>query len=426
MKMNLLKNKEVKNAGWLIGGRIVQMVLSLFVSVLTARYLGPSNFGLIGYASAYVAFFTSFCTLGLNAVIIRDFAEHPDEEGQALGTAIILRAVSSLLSTVMITAIVSIVDRNEPITIVVTLLCSIALVFQVFDTINYWFQSRYQSKVTSIATLTAYVVVTVYKIILLATGKDVRWFAFASAFDYICIGGFLLAAYKKHKGPKLTFSMKKAQSLLGRSYHYILSGMMVAIYGQTDKLMLKHMMDEAEVGYYSIATAVCAMWVFVLTAIIDSMYPTIVYLYNSDKEKFEKKNRQLYAIIFYVSLFVSVVFQFLGNFIIHVLYGDAFMGAALPLKVVTWYTAFSYLGVARNAWIVCENKQKYLKYMYLGSAILNVILNFMFIPTMGAAGAALASLLTEISSSIALPLLFKEMRPNVKLIFQAICLKNVF
>ena len=53
----VLKNKEIKNAGWLIGGRIVQMGLSLIVGVLTARYLGPDNYGLISYGGAYVAFF---------------------------------------------------------------------------------------------------------------------------------------------------------------------------------------------------------------------------------------------------------------------------------------------------------------------------------------------------------------------------------
>ena len=77
-------NKEAKNASWLIGGRIAQMVLSFFVSILTARYLGPSNYGIISYVNAYVAFFTSLCTLGINSVIIKDFVEKPQEQGEAV------------------------------------------------------------------------------------------------------------------------------------------------------------------------------------------------------------------------------------------------------------------------------------------------------------------------------------------------------
>lgn len=425
VKERLLKNKEVKNASWLISGRIIQMVLSFLISVFTARYLGPSNFGAINYAGAYVAFFTSLCTLGINFVIIKDFTDNPDEQGVTIGTSLVLRAFSSALSTLMIVGIVSIVDKGEPVTIVVTALCSIALVFQVFDTINYWFQSRYESKVTAIATLFAYLAISLYKIILLLLHKNVIWFAFANSVDYIFLAIFLLGAYKKYNGPKLSFSFTKGKHLLSKSYHYILSGMMVAIYGQTDKLMLKQMLDEASVGYYSLASSVNLMWVFVLQAIIDSMYPTIMKLYKVDKNSFEKKNRQLYSIVIYVSVFVAVMFVMFGGIAIRVLYGEAYLPATKPLKIITWYTIFSYLGVARNAWVVCENKQKYLKYMYLSAALINVILNYFMIPIWGASGAAMASLITQICTSMILPCFIKDMRQNVKLMIQAFLLRNI-
>lgn len=402
------------------------MVLSLIVSLLTARYLGPSNYGLINYAAAYVAFFTSLCTLGINSVIIKDFVDNPEEQGVAIGTTLCLRACSSFLSAITIVAVVSIADAGESITIAVAALNSISLIFHIFDTFNYWFQSRYQSKVTSIATLIAYIVTSAYKVILLVMGKDVRWFAFASSVDYIIIAILLILAYYTHDGQPLSFSKSKAVALLSKSRHYIISGMMVALYGQTDKLMLKQMLGETEVGYYAAATALNNMWVFVLAAVIDSVYPTIMRLHGKDQVAFERKNRQLYAIVFYLSVTVSLGFVLLGRPIVTLLYGQAYLPAVAPLTMITWYTAFSYLGVARNAWIVCENKQKYLKYMYLCAAVLNVCLNWVLIPGMRATGAALASLITQICTSIILPLAFREMRPNAKLMLEAIRLKGVF
>ncbi len=422
----LLGNKEIKNAGWIIGGRVAQMFLSFFVSIFTARYLGPSNYGLINYASAYVAFFTSLCTLGINSVIIKDFVDNPNEQGEAIGTTIVLRAISSILSSLMIVGIVGIIDRGETQTILVTALCSVALVFQIFDTINYWFQSRYQSKVTSIATLVAYIATSIYKIVLLILQKNVIWFAFATSVDYIVLAIFLMTAFDKHGGPKLRFSWKKGKYLLSKSYHYILSGMMVAIYGQTDKLMLKQMLDETVVGYYSLAASINTMWVFVLGAVIDSLYPTIMALYKSgDKSAFERKNRQLYAIVIYVSIFVAILFALFGKYAVVLLYGKQYEPAAMPLSIISWYTIFSYLGVARNAWIVCNNKQKYLKYMYFSAVVINIFLNFIFIPIWGASGAAFASLITQISTSIVLPCLIKDMRPNVRLMIEAFTLKDL-
>jgi len=419
-------SKEIANAGWLIGGKAAQMLLSLVVGVFSARYLGPENYGLINYANAYIAFFMAFCTLGLNSVIIKDFVDHPEEQGKSLGSSIALRLLSSLCSMLMIVTVVSILDNGEPETIAVVALSSTSLLFHAFDTINYWFQARYQSKVTAVVAFAAYAATSIYKMVLLLLNKGIKWFAFATSVDYIVLGSILLAAYKRSKGPRLSFSWRKAKALLRKSYHYILSGVMVAIYCQTDKLMLKQMLGEVAVGYYSTASSICTMWVFILQAVIDSVYPTILRLHGTDLISYNRKNKQLYAIVFYASIAASIFFMLFGDEIIWILYGEAYMGASAPLKIITWYTAFSYLGVARNAWIVCENKQRYLKYMYLGAAALNVVLNAILIPKWGAAGAASASLITQISTSIILPLFFGEMRENAVLMLQAITLSGVF
>ena len=325
----------------------------------------------------------------------------------------------------MIVGIVSILDRDEPLTITVVALCTLGSVFNIFETFNFWFQYQYRSKITSIAMLLAYGVTSAYKITLLVMNKDVLWFAFATSVDYIVVATFLFFAYRRYQGLPLKFSKKKSKALIGMSYHYILSSMMVAIYSQTDKLMLKQMVDGAEVGYYATALSICSMWTFVLQAIIDSFYPTILKLHAKNKMEFERKNKQLYVIIFYVSVFVSVCFVLFGEWGIRLLYGEEYLPAAVLLKIVTWQTAFSYLGVARNAWIVSEGKQRYLKYMYLMAAIFNVAMNAVFIPYFGAEGAAVASLITQMLTSFVLPLFLKPLRPNAKLMLEAVVFKNV-
>jgi O-antigen/teichoic acid export membrane protein len=274
--------------------------------------------------------------------------------------------------------------------------------------------------------LLAYIVSSAYKVLLLFLGKDVQWFAFAASVDYIVVAIFLFIAYKRQQGPRLTFSLPKAADLLRISYPYILAGAMVAIYGQTDKIMLKMFLNETEVGYYATATALCGMWTFVLQAIIDSMYPSILLLHRQSREAFERKNRQLYAIVFYVSLFVSIMFILFGKLVIRILYGVAFLPAKAPLRIITWYTAFSFLGMARNAWIVSEGKQKYLTPIYAIAAFVNVGLNVWLIPLWGTSGAALASLLAQVLTSIVLPLFIKDLRPNTRLMLEAILLKDVF
>lgn len=426
LSLNFFKNRIVKNAGWLIAGRVAQTAINFVISILTARYLGSSNYGLINYATAYIAFFTAFCTLGINSILVKEFVDKPENAGLTIGTTLVLRAVSSFLSAVTIIIIVCFADAGEPTTIAVVALSSVGVIFHIFETFNFWFQAQLKSKITALVTLFAYVITALYKVILLVLGKSVIWFAFATSVDYICIAVFLFVAYKRNNGPQLRFSWKHGKNILSRSYHFILSGLMVAIYGYTDKIMLKHMLGESEVGLYSIAISICTMWCFILAAIIDSVYPSIMEANNNNDESlFKQRNKQLYAIVFYISIFVSIMFQIFAPLAIKILYGDEYVGSINPLRIITWYVAFSYLGVARDAWTVCKNRQKYLKYIYFLAAISNVGLNFALIPLLGASGAALASLIAQILTSIVLPLFIKPLRENSILMLEAIMFKGI-
>lgn len=424
--IQFFSNRIIKNAGWLIGGKILQMLISFFVGLLTARYLGPSNYGIINYANAYIAFFTSLCTLGINSILVKELIDNPNKEGEILGSSILMRIASSFLSALTIISIVAVVDKDEPTTILVVALCSAGVIFHVFDIFHYWFQAQLKSKITSIASLCAYAVTAIYKIYLVVTGKPIEYFALSTSVDYICVALILYICYKKYNGQKLSFSWLTGKRLLSRSCHFILPGLMVAIYGQTDKMMLKQMIGDAEIGYYSTATAICSMWCFVLSAIIDSVYPSIMQANkNGDEKEFERINKMLYAIVFYVSAFVSVVFTVFAELIIMILYGEAYLPAVNPLRIVTWYTAFSYLGVARNAWIVGKNKQKYLIWIYVTAAVANVLLNCLFIPSLGASGAALASLAAQIITIMVAPFFIKPLRRNSILMLEAIFLKGL-
>lgn len=427
MKMfHWIENKTAKNAGWIIAEKVAQMLISLVVSLLTARYLGPSNYGLINYATSFTAFFAAFCTLGINSLLVKELVDRPEKEGEVLGTALLLRAVSSLLSALSIVAIVSIIDRDEPTTIWVVALCTVGLLFKVGEVFTYWFQRHLKSKYPAMIAFVAYSVASAYRVVLMVSGSDVTWFAIATSVDYICVAILLLVFYKKCGGQKLGFSWNYGKELLSRSKHFILSGLMVAIYGQTDKLMLKQMLDVTQTGFYATATAINTMWCFVLGAVIDSVNPGIMEAFRSgDRQLFEKRNRQMYAIVFYVSMVVALLFNIFAELIIYILYGKAYMPAAMPLRIVSWYTAFSYLGVARNSWIVSKNKQKYLTPLYIAAAVCNVCLTWLMIPLWGASGAAVASLVAQVLTGFALPFFIKELRENAKLMLEGIMLKNV-
>ena len=408
----VIKNKVLRNASWIILCRIVQSVLSLIISMITARYLGPSNYGIISYAASIAAFVYPISSLGLNHILVQETVQSPQDEGEIYGTSLVLSIGASAVCLVGVVAFVSLVNAGERETILVCCLYSLLLFFQALELIQYWFQAKYLSKYVSVISLCTYAAVSAYKIYLLASGKSVYWFAVSNALDHMLIAAALIVTYRRLGGGEFRFSWAVARRMISRSRYYIVSSMMVTVFAQTDKIMLKLMIDETATGFYSAAVSCAGMTSFVFGAIIDSMRPAIFENRKVSSQHFENSVSTLYGIIIYLSLAQSPVMTLLAEPIISLLYGAEYQPAVGALRIIVWYTTFSYMGAVRNIWILAESKQKYLWIINLSGASLNVLLNALMIPQWGILGAAAASLITQFVTNVVLGFIMRPIRRN--------------
>lgn len=423
----LKRSKVANNAIWIIIGKVAQSLLSLVVGMLTARYMGPSNYGLISYAASIVAFVVPIMNLGLSNVLVQEYTNHPEEEGEIFGSAIIVSILSSLLCIAGVTLFTLSFDRGKPETNLVVVLYSIMLIFQAFELITYWFQAKFLSKYVAIASFISYGVVSAYKIFLLATKSSIYWFAVSNSIDYFLIAVLLILTYKKLGGQHFHFSGHIASRMLSNSKHYIISSLMVTIFAQTDRIMLKGMINEAAVGYYTAAVTCAGISQFIFGALIDSMRPSIfIHKKENDEAGYEKSISQLYCIIIYAALAQSLCMTLLAKFIVQILYGAQYAPSIDVLRVAVWYTTFSYMGTVRNIWILAEGKQKYLWIVNLGGALSNVFLNWFLIPIYGVCGAAIASVITQFFANIIMNWIVPPLKFNNRLILNALNPIRVF
>jgi O-antigen/teichoic acid export membrane protein len=417
----ITKNKITKNALWIIIGKLAQSILALFINLIMARYLGPSNYGLISYAASIVAFVAPIMNLGFSNVLVQEVTNQPEQEGTIFGSAILLSTISAVACIISVTIYTFIVDAGETITNRVVMLYSILLIFQAFELIQYWFQAKLLSKYMSIASLIAYILVAAYKIILLIIGASVSFFAVSNALDSLLIAVALIICYKKCGGKRLSFSKNVAKNMFANSKHYIISSMMVTIFAETDKIMLKAMVGEQAVGFYSAATTISCMTSFVFLAVIDSMRPVIFqYKKEENNSEYENKLTLTYSMVIYMSILQCVFMTALSDIIVKVLYGNQYIDTIFALRIVVWFTTFSYIGSVRNIWILGENKQKYLWVINFSGALMNVFLNFLLIPHFGINGAAVASVITQFFTNIIVSYIISPLKYNNLLIWRSL------
>lgn len=404
------KNPIVKNAAWIIGCRAVESALHLVITMLTSRYLGPSNYGIVNYAASLVSFVLPLMQLGIRNILIKEMIDAPEQRGTILGTGLCMNLISSVMCVIGVTAFAWIANPDEPETVAVCLLYSTSLVFEAVQILKYWFQEKLMSKYVSLSMLAAYVLVTVYQILILVQNRNVLWFAVTDSVKHMLTALFLIMLYRHFRGDVLRTSWNTCKKLFSSGKHYILSNMMATIFAQTDKIMLKQMVGDAVTGYYSAAVNCANLTNFVFIAILDSARPSVFQSRQISNEKFEKRITQLYAVIGAISLVQCLGFTIFAPLIIRVLYGADYEPAILLLRLVVWYTTFAHLGQVRDIWILGEEKQKLLWRLNLFGTLSNVVLNLTLIPVLGGVGAAIASLISQFIANIGAGFLIPAIR----------------
>lgn len=416
----MIQNKVVRNAKWIVICKIAQSLVQMIVGMLSARYLGPSNYGLISYASSIVAFAVPIMQLGLKETLVQEYVANPSQSGKIMGTALVMNIVAGIACVVGVTAFSMAANPEEPTTICVCVLYSLSLLFQSVELLQYWFQANLLSKYSSLAMLAAHIVVSVYKVILLAGKKNVYWFALSHSVEYCAVGFILLVAYKRLSISRIAFSSTIGQEILSRSKHYIMANLMVILFQNVSQVLLKLFSGSSENGFYATAVTCISITAFIFMAIIDSMRPVILESRKQSVKKFENNVSRLYSMVIYLTLAQSVCYTVLAKPIVYFLYGQDFQAAVPVLRIMVWQLAFSYMGTIRNIWILGEEKYDILWRINSVGVLVNVIMNLLFIPKWNACGAALASVLTQIFTNFVMGFYMKPIRRNNELLMKGL------
>lgn len=421
MKLSGNAKKFLGNSGWMIGQQLYYMMLQLVIGSLSARYLGPSNYGLLNYGASIISFFTIICKLGMDGVIINEMIKAPEKRGSYLGSALVLRLCASITSLFLIIGIIRILEPGHTVLYWITFLQSIAVVLQTYEIFNYWFQLNLKMKYVSLGTMLAQTIVGIWRIALLATKASVYFFALSSSIQFFVCAVVVIIFFRRErdKNLKLRFNKEDSLYLLRNSYHFIITGIAVTFYMQIDKIMIGKLMDSTAVGIYTAAVTIAALWEFIPNALVNSARPLIIELRGKNYQAYIKRFQELLLAVSLLSVCVSIGIMVLGRIVVRILYGVTYADAYWPLSILIWSTGFAMIGTTRNIWLVAEGYNKYSKYLVFVGAVVNFTLNMIAIRIWGIIGAAITTLVSQFVVAFISPLFFKEIRGFIKIYLEA-------
>lgn len=419
------KNRFLKNMSWIFLGNIFRAIFAFALNIMTARWLSVNDFGLINYITSIVAFFSSISTLGMNGIITKNFAEDEENTSIYLSTGIILRSCVALVSIIGLQLFMRIFNNNEIKMLNILFFQSLGILFSAFDLFMFWFRYKYDAKFVVIVRFIAFGISLILKIISLVCFESVILYSVGISLETLVISSILFIEYKRRCSFKFVFSEKKAKKMLKSSYPFIFSAILVTIYGQTDRIMLKTMISNTSVANYSVAMTLAGVFSIIPVALIEAFQPEIMRYKVSNEIMYKKRLRQLYAITFWSSLIYCVFITLFSKLAIFILYGERYLGAVPVLSLVVWYSAFSYFGGINNLYLVAENKTFWVQLLTFIGVVVNIGLNYNLIPKYDAVGAALASLLTQFIANFLILIIIPQLRENFYIMIQGILCKDI-
>lgn len=385
-----------KNTSWMMGEQFLRIIAGLFVGVWVARYLGPEQFGIYSYVLAFTAIFGGIAKLGLDGIIVRELIKNPKKRDSYLGTVFWLKTFGAFLVMGIMAAIVPITNNDATTNTFIFIIAS-GLLFQSFEVVEFYFQSQVLAKIVSICKTVQLALSSVIKIYLVLTEAKLIYFVLVTVFDALSLAASYAIAYKLKKNPAFFkhFDLSIAKKLLKDSWPMILSAIVVMIYMRIDQIMIKEMLGEYEVGVYSASVRLTEAFYFIPMMITASLFPAILNAKKQSEELYKERLQLLYTFMVWMAIAIALPMTFLADFLIALLFGQAYQAAGQVFVIHIWASIFVFLGVASSKWLIAENLTFISFSRTFSGACLNVVLNLLFIPKYGLQAAAWATLISQ-------------------------------
>jgi PST family polysaccharide transporter len=336
---------------------------------------------------------------------VRDIVRDPESANTTVSTAFFLQAIAGIVAMVLAIATISVLKPNDQLTFYLVIILSVSLIFKAADTIRYWFEARVQSRYVVWIENGVFLLMALCRVALILTKSELITFIWMIFLETFLVSIGLIWIYVSRNGTlSILFqaSTQRAKTLLKESWPLLLGGIAITLYMRLDMVMLEAMSNSREVGIYAAATRISEVWYFIPTIIVASVSPSIITSYNIDRKLYLQRLKSLYFTMIWLAVAVSLPVCLLSNPIVGLLYGAEYQDAGPVLAIHLWGSIAVFLGVASSQYLLIEHLQKISLYRTSIGLLCNVVLNLFLIPSMGAKGAAIATLISYSVSVLSL------------------------
>jgi len=401
------------SSGVLLGESLLRLAVTAFVSFWIAQQLGPAAFGVLNFASALMAIFLGLASLGLDVPATLRLTRE-SKAGELLGTLVAMRLLAGLAGFAAMLVVATLLRRDEPIALAVTMIVALAIVGYAPSVFDLWFKANVEAGPPALMRLASTLLSAGAKIACLALDAGVIALAWTIVLEAVLSSALLWLAWwrapRRREGGPIRADPRTARDLARESWPYLLSTVAVILTMKQDVVFLGAMADDAETGVYALVQKLSEVLFIVPVVLVDSVYPALARRQHLDASA-DAGGQLMFDVAVAGATLAVVAGLVLGPMAIALVFGPRYE-AAMPLfQLHAWTCVAVAIGAARHRWLGMVGLQRHAPTLALAGAVINGALNVAMIPRFGALGAVWAALIAYFVAGFLPCLLIRELRP---------------
>ena len=384
------------NMSWLMVSQILTSVFAFVWTILTARYLGPSDYGVFGTAVSFSTIFGVFATFGIFTYLVRAISTDFENEAKYLNNTLSLKIFLAIFYLAIIFFAAFFLGWNRYVIGFCMLFAFEYLIKTFHDVFFSSFQAHEKIKYQAITNIIITVLTFIFIIVVIVTDFGLLGIAFAYIIANIIALIYAIYALSKHIiKPKLSFDFAFYKVLMKAGIPFALTGLFYTIYYSIDIVMITQFASTYDTGLYNSAYKLISVLTLFYSIYSSVIFPVMSKMFKDEKDllhfSFVKSIKYLSLVTIPIAVFTSLYgYDLIG------IYGAEFIEAGGVLKILIWTVCFLFVNGACSLILNASHEEYSVTKIYSIAAVFNVVLNLILIPKYSVYGASVATVLSEI------------------------------
>jgi O-antigen/teichoic acid export membrane protein len=371
-------------------------VFLLALLVLAAGELGVEAYGRFSFALALAVIFETLMDFGLKEVTTRGIARDPHHASRYLRNTFGLKLVLGAGSLAAIALAAGLLKDEADVRLAAVLLGLGAVMRSYMTTVRSVFYGLDRFDLETAVLLVDRVLVLCLGAAALLAGYGVV--GLAASFVVARSLGLLLAAglaAREVGPPSPAFDLPFWRDLQMRAVPFGAFVVVLQLYNYVDTLMLGVMRGDAETGLYNGAYRVYEGLAHIPSIISVVLTPRLAREFVQDRVQHRKTALRGVAAAVLLGIPATVVTLFVAGAVTDWLYGPSYAASATTLRILSAGFVVVFPLAVLHAIAISVNAERLLLRTAVVGCLVNVVVNFILIPTYGMDGAALATIIGE-------------------------------